>query len=104
MSSSTGSTMRRPEAQRAAVITHGRAEVVSEPLERLRAVAQERGVELVLPEEEVPRAGARITRAYQLARWSGGATLLWVGRRKGAGRGEGSSGLRFDQMDASGSG
>jgi len=39
------------------VITHGRAELVSEPLERLRAVAQERGVELLLPEEEVAKHG-----------------------------------------------
>jgi NAD+ kinase len=43
--------------RRAAVITHGRAELVSEPLERLRAVAQERGVELLLPEEEVAKHG-----------------------------------------------
>jgi NAD+ kinase len=57
MSSSTGSTTRRPEVRRAAVITHGRAETVKEPLERLRALAQERGVELVLPEEEVAKHG-----------------------------------------------
>jgi NAD+ kinase len=49
--------MQRPEVRRAAVITHGRAELVSEPLERLRAVAQERGVELLLPEEEVAKHG-----------------------------------------------
>jgi hypothetical protein len=55
--------------------------------------------DLVLREEEVPRAGARVTRAYQLARWVDGSTFLWLGRRKGVGRGEGSSGLRFDVMD-----
>ncbi|HET7808222.1 MAG TPA: NAD(+)/NADH kinase [Gaiellaceae bacterium] len=49
--------MQRPEVRRAAVITHGQAELVSEPLERLRAVAQERGVELLLPEEEVAKHG-----------------------------------------------
>jgi NAD+ kinase len=49
--------MQRPEVRRAAVVTHGRAELVSEPLERLRAVAQERGVELLLPEEEVAKHG-----------------------------------------------
>ena len=49
--------MQRPEVRRAAVITHGRAELVSEPLERLRAVARERGVELLLPEEEVAKHG-----------------------------------------------
>ena len=57
MSSSTGSTTRRPEVQRAAVITHGQAETVKEPLERLRALAQERSVELVLPEDEVAKHG-----------------------------------------------
>jgi NAD+ kinase len=57
MTSSTGSTTRRPEVKRAAVITHGQAETVREPLERLRALAQERGVELVLPEEEIVKHG-----------------------------------------------
>jgi hypothetical protein len=50
-------------------------------------------------EEEVPRAGARVTRSYQYARWVDGSTVLWLGRRKGAGRGEGSSGLRFDSLE-----
>jgi len=50
-------------------------------------------------EDEVPREGARVTRAYQLARWIDGSTFLWLGRRKGIGRGEGSSGLRFDVTD-----
>jgi NAD+ kinase len=48
---------RRPEVRRAAVITHGRAETVREPLARLRALAEERGVELVLPEDEVAKHG-----------------------------------------------
>ena len=47
-------------------------------------------------EEEIPREGARVTRSYQYARWIGGVPLLWIGRRKSIGRGEGSSGLRFD--------
>jgi hypothetical protein len=52
---------------------------------------------VALREDEVPREeGARATRAYQLARWMDGSTFLWLGRRKGVGRGEGSSGLRFD--------
>ena len=54
---------------------------------------------LVLREDEVPREGARVTRAYQLARWIDGSTFLWLGRRKTVGRGEGSSSLRFDAMD-----
>ncbi len=54
---------------------------------------------LHLSEEEVPRAGARVIRAFQYARWTDGGTHLWMGRRKGAGRGEGASGLRFDVLE-----
>jgi len=54
---------------------------------------------LRLREEEVPREGARATRAYQLARWIDGTTLLWLGRRKSIGGGEGSSGLLFDTAE-----
>ena len=50
-------------------------------------------------EEEVPRAGARVTRAYQYVRWTDGSSRLWVGRRKQPGRGEGWSGLRFDVVE-----
>jgi hypothetical protein len=51
---------------------------------------------VVIREEEVPREGRRVTRSYQLARWIDGTTFLWLGRRASVGRGEGSSGLRFD--------
>ncbi len=54
------------------------------------------GRDLLLHDEEVPREGARVTRACQYHRWIDGTTQLWVGRRKQPGRGEGSSGLRFD--------
>jgi hypothetical protein len=57
------------------------------------------GNELPIREEEVPREGARVTRAFQYARWIDGQTYLWIGRRKGVGRGEGSSGLRFDVLE-----
>jgi hypothetical protein len=58
----------------------------------------EPGRELLLHDEEVPREGARVTRAYQYARWTDGSTHLWIGRRKQPGRGEGSSGLQFDVL------
>jgi hypothetical protein len=48
---------------------------------------------------EVPRGGARVTPAHQLARWIDGITHLRLGRRKTVGRGEGSSGLRFDTTE-----
>jgi NAD+ kinase len=57
MSSSTGSTTPRPEVRRVAVVTHGVVATAGDALARLRAVAEERGVEVVLPEEEVAKHG-----------------------------------------------
>ncbi len=51
---------------------------------------------LRLEEEEVPRDGIELTRAFNYARDAQGRALLWIGRRKKTGRGEGASGLRFD--------
>jgi hypothetical protein len=56
--------------------------------------------ELLLHDEEIPREGALLTRSYRYVRWSDGSSHLWVGRRKRPGRGEGSSGLRFDILDS----
>lgn len=52
-----------------------------------------------LHEEEVPRAGAIVTRGFQRARWFDGKVFTWVGRRKETGRGESASGLAFDQIE-----
>lgn len=49
-----------------------------------------------LREQEVPRTGVRITRVVNRSRWLDGSTHLWIARRKTSGRGEGSSGLKFD--------
>jgi hypothetical protein len=54
---------------------------------------------LRLAEEEVPRSGVVVRRLLQLARTPEGGTVLWLGRDKRSGRGEGSSGLRFDTAD-----
>jgi hypothetical protein len=51
-----------------------------------------------LHEEEVPRAGVIVTRSFQRARWFDGKVFTWLGRRKETGRGEGASGLVFDQI------
>jgi len=51
-----------------------------------------------IQEEEVPRSGAILSMTWQRARWHGGQVALWLGRRKQNGRGEGSSGLRFDYL------
>ncbi len=50
-------------------------------------------------EEEVPKAGAVVTRTYQRARWWDGRVYTWLGRRKQTGRGQGSSGLKFDRIE-----
>ena len=47
-------------------------------------------------EEEVPRSGLRVSASMHRARWIDGSTVVWHARRANAGRGEGSSGLRFD--------
>jgi hypothetical protein len=51
-----------------------------------------------LHEEEVPRAGVRVTQAFQRTRWHDGRVYTWVGVRKQTGRGEGHSGLAFDRV------
>jgi hypothetical protein len=49
-------------------------------------------------ENEVPRAGVVLTRSFQMARTADGQRLLWLGRTKRVGSGEGSSALRFDVL------
>ncbi|MCB1723022.1 MAG: hypothetical protein H6959_00700 [Chromatiaceae bacterium] len=51
---------------------------------------------LFIEEEEVPRAGIHVERRFNYARTADGRAWLWCGRRKRVGRGEASSGLRFD--------
>ena len=53
---------------------------------------------LLIPEEEVPREGAVVRRSFQAARWHDGRLFVWLAHRKSVGRGEGSSGLRFDTL------
>jgi hypothetical protein len=49
-------------------------------------------------EEEVPRAGVRVVQSFQRTRWVNGEVFVWLGMHKKTGRGEGSSGLAFDQI------
>ena len=49
-------------------------------------------------EEEVPRAGARLTQRYERTRWIDGSVHTWLRVRKETGHGEGSSGLAFDTL------
>lgn len=49
-------------------------------------------------EEEVPRAGTRLTQLFERTRWTDGRVYTWLRVRRQTGRGEGSSGLAFDEL------
>ena len=51
-----------------------------------------------LHEEEVSRAGTRVSLAYNRTRWHDGRVLVWLSAHRATGRGEGSSRLAFDQL------
>jgi hypothetical protein len=59
----------------------------------------EPGSRLELFEEEVPHEGVTVTRTRQYSRWTDGRSFFWTGRTKRVGRGQTSSGLRFDTID-----
>ncbi|GIH27831.1 hypothetical protein Aph01nite_61410 [Acrocarpospora phusangensis] len=52
-----------------------------------------------LYEEEVPAGGVRVQRAWQLARWHDGSLHVWLRRHKRPGRGDPSSGIRWDLLE-----
>lgn len=51
-----------------------------------------------LYEEEVPRMGVSVERAYQFARWIDGRSVLWVSRSAETGYGQHSSGVAYDTL------
>lgn len=61
-----------------------------------RLLALDADALLFLNEEAVPRAGLRVQLTKQRVRWIDGSTHVWLGKKILTGRGEGSSGLRFD--------
>ena len=85
MSSTTGSTTRRPEVRRVALVTHGRTGTSGDALVRLRTLAKERGVELVLPDDEVAKhgdgAGGEVMDADLVVVLGGDGTMLRALRR-----------------------
>lgn len=51
-----------------------------------------------LNEEAVTRSGVSVQLTSQRVRWTDGKTYVWSGRKVTAGKGEGSSGLKFDVL------
>jgi len=49
-------------------------------------------------EEEVSRAGTRVMQTFERTRWTDGQVYTWLRAIRQTGRGEGSSGLSFDQL------
>jgi hypothetical protein len=52
-----------------------------------------------LAEEQVPKDGVRVQVRWCFARWSDGSVHVWRQRQRGPGRGERSSGLRWDLLE-----
>ncbi len=50
-------------------------------------------------EESVPRSGVKVQLTKQRMRWIDGRTYIWFGRKAEVGRGERSSGLKFDYLE-----
>lgn len=94
---------RETQLQRAAMLRIIEGDSLRLPVEPRTSLLRE-GLDEPIPvgylvhEEEVPRAGIRVTQSFQRTRWRDGRAWLWLGVRKQTGRGEGSSGLAFDQI------
>ncbi|GII97466.1 hypothetical protein [Sinosporangium siamense] len=53
---------------------------------------------LLIPEEEVPAEGTRVTRHWRLTRWADGTTHLWLTRAKRPARPQPTPALAFDHV------
>lgn len=93
----TGSSNRQIQLQRAAMprTVDGSNTVIKPRTSILQGIDP-----YYIHEEEVSRSGTIITKTYQRTRWNNGRVVLWLGRRVNNGRGEGSSGLTFDKIEA----
>jgi hypothetical protein len=83
-------------ALRRGVMIRNESKSAPEDIEPLTFLA--RNDILNIREEAIPRAGIRVQLTSQRARAADGHTYIWQGRKVLAGKGEGSSGLTFDQL------
>ena len=81
---------------RRGVMMRNESSLVPEDINPLSTLAQ--NDLLTIREEAIPRAGVRVQLTKQRVRGTDGKTYIWSGRKVLAGRGEGSSGLKFDQL------
>jgi hypothetical protein len=81
---------------RRAVMMRNEAHTAPEDIEPISTLA--RNDLLTIREEAVPRSGVRVQLTRQRVRATDGKTYIWQGRKVLAGKGEGSSGLTFDQL------
>jgi hypothetical protein len=81
---------------RRAVMMRNEADTEPVDIEPLSALV--RSDLLSIREEAIPRAGVRVQMTRQRVRGANGKTYIWLGRKVLAGKGEGSSGLAFDQL------
>lgn len=82
--------------ERGAMLSEAQTPVPILPAGRILMPALPQGAAYRIREEEIPREGLRVTRQVHRARGTDGSTHIWISRQKQIGRGEGSSGLRFD--------
>ncbi|MFK8008015.1 MAG: hypothetical protein AB8H03_16780 [Saprospiraceae bacterium] len=68
------------------------------PIQPFGIILNEVATPYFINEEEIPRSGIQVSRTYQRTRWTNGKVYTWIGRRKKAGRGETSSGLKYDNI------
>jgi hypothetical protein len=65
----------------------------------LGTILREKEAPYYISDGIVTRSGVEVQRSFQRTRWHNGQTHVWIGRRKGAGKGEGWSNLVFDQIE-----
>jgi hypothetical protein len=62
-------------------------------------ILKEKPAPYYINEEIVSRSGVQVSRSFELARFLNGANCLWMSRKTTAGKGEGWSNLKFDQVE-----